>query len=99
MSSKELIMAWIIGGGLLLVSLWFCAMHAVVFWKIFVRKTNAPSWVPLIGGILGCFGLLTIPIELAHKLSWLPLVLDYGCLPGILHIIIAYVIQFSRKRD
>ena len=91
MSHKEFIWAWIVGSVLLLLSGWLCAINATVFWKIFVRRVNAPSWIPLLGGVLGVFGLGVIPIELAHKLCWLPLILDWGSVPGILHTIIAFL--------
>lgn len=43
------------------------------------------SWVPLVGGASGVAGLLLLP----HALPWLlvlsPLVLDWGCVPGLLH--------------
>jgi len=96
MSPKELIAAWTIGSVLLLLSSWLCALNAGVFWKLFVRKEEAPSWIPLVGGVLGVFGLGVIPIELAHRLCWLPLLLDYGSLPGILHTIYAFVARLVR---
>jgi hypothetical protein len=99
MSPKELIIAWAIGGMLLLISFWLCALNAGVFWKLFVRKVAAPSWIPLVGGVSGVFGLGFIPVKLAHKLCWLPLLLDWGSLPGILHTIIGYMIHFTRRRN
>jgi len=99
MSPKELIMGWAVGGALLLVSFWLCALNAGVFWKLFVRKVEAPSWIPLVGGVSGVFGLVIIPVELAHKLCWLPLLLDWGSLPGISHTIIIYMIHFTRRRN
>jgi hypothetical protein len=96
MSPGESIVAWIVGGVLLLVSFWICALNAGVFWKLFVRKVEAPSWIPLLGGVLGVFGLVVIPVELAHKLCWVPLVLDYGSVPGILHTICAHLVRLLR---
>ncbi len=95
---KELTAAWIIGVVLLLLSIWVSTLNAGVFWKLFVRKVDAPSWIPLVGGVLGVFGLGILPMEFAHKLCWLPLVLDYGSLPGILHTIVAFVIRGVRER-
>jgi hypothetical protein len=98
MSPKELITAWIFGGVLLLLSFWICALNANVFWKICVRKVEAPSWIPLLGGVFGVFGLGIIPLELAHRFCWLPLLLDYGSLPGILHTIYAHTARLIRRR-
>ncbi len=99
MPLKLLIFGWIFGGGLLLVSIWISALNAWIAWKLYVRKVPAPSWIPLMGGICGVFGLIFIPVELAHKLCWLPLLLDYGSLPGFLHTIIFHVIHFTRRRN
>lgn len=98
MSHKELIFAWLIGSAFLLLSIWLCVLNATVFWKLFVRKVNAPSWIPLLGGVFGMFGLGIIPIEQAHRLCWLPLILDYGSVPGILHTIIVHTIHMIRER-
>jgi hypothetical protein len=99
MSPKELIASWFVGSVLLLLSCWICTFNARVFWKLFVRKVEAPSWIPVLGGALGVFGLGVIPIELAHRLCWLPLILDYGSLPGILHTIIAHTSFYWRHRE
>jgi hypothetical protein len=99
MTHKESIASWIIGGVLLLLSLWICALNARVFWMVVVRKVKAPSWIPLLGGTFGVFGLVVIPVELAHRLCWLPLLLDYGSLPGILHSMIVHVSYFWRHRE
>lgn len=56
-----------------------------VFWKGFVRRQEAPSWIPLLGGVLGALGLVAAPIPGTTALCWLPLLLDWGCAPGLLH--------------
>jgi hypothetical protein len=98
MSPKELIAAWIVGSVLLLASFCICAFNAGVFWKLIVRKVEAPSWIPLLGGVLGVFGLGAIPVDLAHRLCLLPLLLDYGSVPGILHTVYAFVSRLVRER-
>ncbi|HVM63179.1 MAG TPA: hypothetical protein VMV72_20130 [Verrucomicrobiae bacterium] len=85
------------GSVLLLASLWLCVLNAVVFWKRYVRKVEAPSWIPLVGGVLGVFGLGAIPVELAHRLCWLPLVLDCGSLPGLFYTIIFSIVFYVRR--
>ena len=97
MSPRETIIAWVVGSVLLLLSVWLCVFNATVFWKLFVRKVEAPSWIPLLGGVLGGIGLGTVPIELAHKLCWLPLILDWGSVPGIFHTIVTHMIYIVRK--
>jgi len=99
MPLKLLILGWSIGGVLLLISIWLSTMNAIVAWKLYVRKVPAPSWIPLMGGMCGVFGFALIPIEMAHKLCWLPLILDYGSLPGLLHTAIFHVIYYNRRRN
>ncbi|MCX7045853.1 MAG: hypothetical protein NTX50_10275 [Candidatus Sumerlaeota bacterium] len=84
---------WIAGVTLLLFFAWIAGMNAFIFWRIFLQKRQAPSWVPLLGGGFGVIGLLTIPFESAHTWWWLPLILDWGSLPGILHAIVFYVVR------
>jgi len=99
MPLKLLILGWSFGGILLLVSIWISALNACVAWKLYVRKVPAPSWIPVMGGMCGVFGLIFIPVEIAHKLCWLPLILDYGSVPGLLHTAIFYTIYYTRRRN
>src|SRR5690348_3543041 len=96
MSPKELIIGWTAGSVLILFSVWLSALNASVFWKLYVRKVNAGSWVPFLGGIAGMVGLSIIPIHLAHTLAWLPLLLDWGTLPGISFTIYCHVLYLFR---
>ena len=98
MSAKELIIGWGVGGLLLLVFVWLSVLNAGVFWKLYVRKVPAPSWIPLVGGICGAFGLMFIPVGVAHKWCWLPLILDCGTVPGLVYTTIFYLIHFTRRR-
>ena len=99
MPLKFLIFGWIFGGALLLISLWLSVLNAQVAWKRYVRKVPAPSWVPLVGGICGCFGLMLIPVEPLGRLCWLPLLWDFGTLPGLLYTLIFSVIYYTRRRN
>ena len=44
---------------------------------------EAPSVIPLAGGLLMVAGMLTAPLAALHMFAWVPLFLDYGCLPTI----------------
>ena len=57
-----------------------------------IPDSDVVSLATVVGGFFGVFGLLFIPVGLAHKLCWLPLVLDWGSLPGMLHFMIAGII-------
>jgi hypothetical protein len=99
MPLKLLIFGWIFGTPFLLISIWISAFNAIVAWKLYVRKVWAPSWIPLAGGICGFIALLVIPVEGLDRFCGLPLLLDYGSLPGFFHTIIFYVIYYSRRRN
>jgi hypothetical protein len=66
-------------GGLLIV------YNAAIFWATQVRKGDAPSAAPIFGGVLAAAGVALLPFEGAWKWAWLPLLLDWGGLPMLLH--------------
>ncbi len=88
---------WILGGALLLFCAYGCVANANIFWIGFIRKRKAPSWVPLVAGLSGAIGLWVLPVAAAHKWWWLPLVLDWGSLPGISHSIFWHLV--IRRRE
>ncbi len=53
-----------------------------VFWSTVITKKTTASAVPFLVGLLGCGGVLLLPIDGSWKLAWLPLVLDWGSLPA-----------------
>jgi hypothetical protein len=71
---------------------WVCA---VVLGLAFLLLATANAWavasyfrskrhvsaVPVIGGICGSLALVIVPIDGQRVWWWLPLVLDYGCVP------------------
>lgn len=46
--------------------------------------TTTTSWIPLVGGVLGCIALLIAPSATLRALWWLPWLVDPGCVPGLL---------------
>jgi hypothetical protein len=65
--------------------------NAIVVWVDVVRKKNIGSIVCLYGGLSGAIGLTIAPLSQPHHWWWLPFLLDWGCLPGLLAMVI-YVI-------
>ena len=51
----------------------------------FVLKERTPSFVPLIGGLAGVLSIMICPARAVHSWWWLPLLLDWGSVPGIAH--------------
>lgn len=63
---------------------------------LFGRKRG--SWVPLVGGLLGALGFAIAPWNELRRLWYVPLLVDWGSLPGVLFTIFYYlVLRGSRK--
>jgi hypothetical protein len=87
----ELIMKWTISLFFGSIFLLVAGMNAIVFWRSTIRRKEAGSWVPLLGGVAGVTSLLTVPITNWSRLWWLPLVLDYGSIPGLVHALVVHL--------
>jgi hypothetical protein len=75
---------WVLSSILALSSAYIIVLN----WVVFARKINgrhAGSWTPLIGGGLGAVALAVSPVEALRGYWWIPLILDWGCLPGFGH--------------
>jgi len=89
---------WALGAALLALFALVCVLNAGVFWRRHIRKRNAPSLLPLLGGVSGSIGLCLLPVLAVHPWWWLPLLLDWGCVPGIVFSI-AYYLVVGRNRQ
>ena len=73
---------------LMLLGGWITILNWAIFWRRHVQKRESPSWVPLLGGALLCFGFILLP---ANEYRWwglLGFVVDWGGLLGIAYSII-----------
>ena len=73
-----------LGLALLAIFIWIALLN----WRVFyLRLTGrrAPSWIPLMGGVSGAAGLLLLPVGEVAGYWWVPPLLDYGCVPGLIH--------------
>jgi hypothetical protein len=57
------------------------AYNAMIFWATVVRKGRAPSVAPFIGGLVAAGGVACLPVAGGWMWAWVPMVLDWGCLP------------------
>ncbi len=78
-----LFLRWILGCVVLTYSICLMGFNNIIFWKSIVKREKAPSWIPLVGGVSAALAFLALPIIPLHKWWWLPLILDWGSLPGI----------------
>jgi hypothetical protein len=74
---------WIVAFVCFALALWLSVLNWRVFWKRHVQKVQASSWLPLIGGGLGAVGIVVLPVAGSVAWCWIPLVLDWGSIPGI----------------
>ncbi len=87
-------MAWFISILLLVVGGW----GVVCNWVIVVRGLlgyKSGSWVPLIPGALTALGLWLLPVDAVARWWWVPLLVDWGCVPGFVHL--ALWLLFERR--
>jgi Na+-driven multidrug efflux pump len=70
-------------------------MNWMTVWAAIFRGKHS-SWVPLVGGLFGVLGVRLLPIARLHSYWGLPLILDYGSLPGLLYT--AWFLAFRRHR-
>jgi hypothetical protein len=71
--------------GLMFLSV--AGLNGYVFVQGMLRKRRTPSWIPLVGGIAGAIALLVQPWW-SRGWWWLPLLLDWGSAPGIVHALV-----------
>jgi len=91
------ILRWAVGGALLLMFAWVAALNASVLWIWYVQKRKAPSWIPLLSGVAGAIGVWVLPLASIHPCWWLPLVLDWGSVPGITHALVYHLVVRRRR--
>jgi hypothetical protein len=84
-----------------------CLIITILNWSIIVtylkdRRSNpdarASSWIPLIGGVAGSVAFAISPVLDGglRPYFWVPLLTDWGCLPGFIHA--AVFILLMRRR-
>jgi hypothetical protein len=75
---------WIFGIGLALCGIYIVVMNWVVFARG-MMGLYAGSWVPLVGGGLGAVALTVLPVVSLRGYWWIPLLADWGSIPGLAH--------------
>lgn len=76
-----------------------CFSVMVVNWigvvRYFVYRKRY-SCIPIVGGAIGFIGMLVSPFPLLRQLWWLPLLLDYGCLPALVSLAFLLIYRWLR---
>jgi hypothetical protein len=77
----------IVGGVLMAVGGFIIVMN----WGVVVQwlwKRKHSSWIPIVGGGLAAAGSAIVPHSTLNGLWWVPLLVDWGCLPGVTYAIV-----------
>ena len=53
------------------------------------RQHTSTSLTLFIGGVFGAIAVLTLPYDNSWYWCWLPLVLDVGCVPALVRILLS----------
>lgn len=72
----------------------------VLNWRLVYARSRGKSqssWIPLVGGGLIAIGLAIDPRTRAWW--WLPLLIDWGCAPGLLHTALFFLNRARRGDD
>lgn len=79
------IFRWVVAGLLGLVGVYLSAANWVILVQRFTRK-DGPSWIPLLGGVLGAAALLVQPSPLLRSWWWTFFLIDGGSMAGLLTV-------------
>ncbi len=83
---------------ILALGLFFIAVNWSIVYNNSFTKNKHVSWVPLMGGLFTAVGVAGSPFnDYVEGLLWVPFVVDYGCLPALIHS--AWILMFRRRRN
>ena len=84
---------WLVAGVAGLSAAYVMTMNwIIVGTACFTKFRRTSSWVPLVGGVLGAISMLCIPIDGVAKWAWIPLIADWGTVPGLSYTAIWYLL-------
>jgi len=70
-----MILRWILAGLLAILALGTLATNYIVVIRRLFLKTSE-SWIPFVGGVVGCIALLITPSQVVRGYWWIPIILD-----------------------
>ena len=78
------IFRWLVGVSLTILGVFVVGVNGWIFYRTMLRKLEAPSVVPLVGGFIAMIGLFTLPFDISINFLILPVALDWGGVPGLI---------------
>jgi hypothetical protein len=91
-------MIWVLIVVLGIPGLFFTAMNWVAVLAYVIRKQGS-SKVPLLGGGFLAVSMAVWPQDSVRHLWWLPLLLDWGCVPLFVNCAIFLPVEMWRNRS
>ncbi|MCA8915905.1 MAG: hypothetical protein KDB90_10880 [Planctomycetes bacterium] len=87
---------WTVAGLLAALFVLLALGNGSIAFRAFVLKQKAPSWIPLIGGVAGAIAFIVVPIGGLWMWAWIPLLLDWGSIPGLMHTALFWLFVVPR---
>ncbi|HEY3267699.1 MAG TPA: hypothetical protein VGM37_12285 [Armatimonadota bacterium] len=87
---------WMIGGVFTSVAVWLIVLNGIWVVRGLIGRPMHASWLPLLGGCTGSVALLILPIEGIRHWWLLPLLIDWGCAPGIIYTLGVHAVWWLR---
>ncbi|MEI6074618.1 MAG: hypothetical protein WCS94_03535 [Verrucomicrobiota bacterium] len=78
--------------GMVFSNLW------IAFGGLIRKREKFQSLIPFVGGMLGTIGLLLLPMSQPRRFWWVPLIMDLGCGPMLVAIVIDQIRKKLRSR-
>jgi hypothetical protein len=88
------IVAFAVAFVLLALCAFVSAYNNWIAFKLYVLRRDAESWIPFVGGISGVLALAFLPVEGAASYWWVPLIADWGSIPGTIFAIAFHLLYY-----
>ena len=88
---------WMGASLLCLAGLWLSILNWIALVRRLSSKKPSPSWIPLLGGLLGFGAVLLAPNAALIRFWWLPFLIDGGSAPGFA-VTLAWTISRRLRR-
>lgn len=62
--------------------------HLYCAYKNLIKREYSPSYIPFVNGFIGLGAILLYPYSSVRDWWWLPFLLDWGCLPMLIELIV-----------
>lgn len=81
-----------------MIGVFFVIVNWMIVYNAYVKNKHS-SWVPLLGGLFVAIGLSALPYESIQNYLWVPFIIDYGCLPALIHMSWLFIIGSHKKKE